>query len=70
MITAVSILVSSSLAGFFFCLWKLIKINRIKTINGALPVKNKKWRKVLIYIMLTCVIFIILGIILFFALPK
>lgn len=40
MLTALSILVSSSLAGFLFCL--LNKINRIKKINSAEPIKNKK----------------------------
>ncbi|MGL5268230.1 MAG: hypothetical protein ACRC8P_00445 [Spiroplasma sp.] len=70
MTTALSILVSSSLAGFLFCLLKLIKINRIKKINSAEPVKNKKWRRFLFYIMGICVIFIILGITLFFTLPK
>lgn len=70
MTTTLSILVSSSLAGFLFCWWNLIKINRIKKINGAEPIKNKKWRKIIIYLMVICVIFIMLGITLFFTLPK
>ena len=68
MLIILSILVSSSLASFLFCLLKLIKIKGIKKTNGAEPVKNKKWRKALIYIMVICVIFIILGISLFFSL--
>lgn len=67
MITTLSILVSSSLAGFFIL---FMKINRIKKVNGVLPIKNKKWCKILIYMMLACIIFIILGITLFFALAK
>jgi len=70
MITAASILVSVSLAGILFCWWKLIKISCIKKVKGVLPIKEKKWRKMLIYIILACVIFIILGIIVFFAWAK
>lgn len=67
MLIILSILVSGSLASFLFCLLKLVKINQIKKSNGAEPIKNKKWRKTLIYIMVSCVIFVILGISLFFS---
>lgn len=63
MLAILSILVSATLAGFLFCLLKLIKINRIKKTNIAEPIANKKWRKILIYAIISCGIFFVLAII-------
>lgn len=67
MLATLSILVSVSLAGFLFCLIKLIKINKMKKTNIAEPIANKKWRKVLVYAIIICGSFFILAISLFFS---
>ncbi|MGL5268587.1 MAG: hypothetical protein ACRC8P_02330 [Spiroplasma sp.] len=68
MLGVLSILVTISLAGFLFCLLKLLKLNKIKKINIAEPVKNKKWRKILLFAIIICISFFILGTSLFFSL--
>lgn len=68
MFTVLSILASSSLAGFLFCLLKLLKFNKIKKTNIAEPIANKKWRRFLIYVITICSMFFILAVSLFFSL--
>lgn len=68
MFAALSILVSVSLAGFLFCLLKLIKINKQKEINGAETIKNKQWRRGLLYAIVLCLVFFVLAVSLFFSL--
>lgn len=68
MLTVLSILASTALAGFLFCLLKLYKINKIKKTNIAEPVANKKWRRFLICAIIICSVVFILVIVLFFVL--
>ncbi|MBE4704427.1 hypothetical protein [Spiroplasma platyhelix] len=66
MLTALSILVSSSLAGILFCLLRLLKINKLKKINAVETIRNKKWRKFLIYAIIIFSFFFVLAVSLFF----
>lgn len=66
MLAVLSILVSLTLAGIFFCLLNLIKLKCIKKNNFAEPIKNKKRRRVLLYFLITSSIFFVLAISLFF----
>lgn len=68
MSTFLSILVSTSLAGILFCLLKLHRINKIKKVNVAEPIANKKWRRSLIGVICLCSLIFIIGVTLFFIL--
>jgi len=57
-----SSLATISIAGLFFILLKLRKIHRIKKTNLVEPIKNKKWRKILIYLLIFCTILFIISI--------
>lgn len=68
MLTVLSILASTSLAGFLFCLLKLYKINKIKKTNLAEPIANKKWRRVLLCVITICSLVFIAAVATFFIL--
>lgn len=60
MLETLSILSSTLLAGIFFTLIKLKKINNFKKINQIEAPKNKKWRIALIYLLIIFVTLFIL----------
>lgn len=68
MLTVLSILASTSLAGFLFCLLRLYKINKIKKTNIAEPITNKKWRRVLLCVIAFCSVGFVVAVSLFFGL--
>ncbi|MCL6429109.1 hypothetical protein LT335_00671 [Spiroplasma sp. JKS002669] len=57
MLQVLSSLATIAIVGLFFILLKLKKIHRIKKNNLTEPIKNKKWRKILIYLLIFCTIF-------------
>lgn len=67
MLAVLSVIASISLGGILFCSIKLIKINRIKSINVAEPRANKKWRRVLIWGIILCTCFFMLAVSFFFS---